>query len=221
MKRFWKDVAVVDGAILLDGRAVKTPARAPFRLPTPSLANAVAEEWRVVGETVAPRTMPLTGLANAAIDRPVEAATLAIYVETDLLCYRAQEPPELAARQAAVWDPMLDWARMRYDVAFIVTSGITHVAQPPQTIARLGAAVASRNAFERTALQPIVTIGGSFVAALMLAENAIAPDAVFEACHVDELWQAEQWGEDDWAIAARNHRRADFMAAARFLSLLR
>lgn len=220
MKRFWTDVAVVDGAILLDGRAVRTPARAALTLPTSALADAVADEWRAVGEMVDPRAMPLTGLANAAIDRPVEAVALATYAETDLLCYRAEEPSDLVARQAAVWDPMLDWARRRYDIAFAVTSGIVHTPQPPLTITRLAEAVAARDPFERTALSRLVTIGGSLVAALMLVEGDIAPDAAFDACHLDELWQAEKWGEDDWAIEARTARRADFIAAARFLSLL-
>jgi chaperone required for assembly of F1-ATPase len=142
MKRFWKDVAVADGQILLDGRAVRTPARMPLVLATAALAEAVAAEWRAVDETLDPRRMPLTGFANAAIDRIAPdragfANGLATYGETDLLCYRAENPPELAMRQAVVWDPLLDWARARYDVAFFVTAGIVHVAQPPETLARL------------------------------------------------------------------------------------
>jgi chaperone required for assembly of F1-ATPase len=220
VKRFWKNVTVAEGAILLDGRAVKTPARTILVLPTEELAEAVADEWRAVEGTVDPHAMPLTGLANAAVDRPVPAAALAVYGETDLLCYRAEAPPELIARQAEIWDPMLDWAKQRYDVAFVVTAGIVHKPQPVETIARLGAAVAARDDFERTALSQIVTIGGSLVAALMLAEDAITADAAFDACHLDELWQAELWGEDWMATDARDARRADFNAAARFLSLL-
>ena len=115
---------------------------------------------------------------------------------------------------------MLAWATQRYDVAFTVTAGIVHKPQPPETIARLAAAVAARDDFERTALSQIVTIGGSLVAALMLAEGAMTPDATFDACHLDEIWQAELWGEDWMATDARDARRADFNAAARFLSLL-
>ncbi len=221
MKRFWKDVSVRDGAVLLDGRPVRTPARAPLVLPNESLADAVAAEWRAVGEVVDPRAMPLTGLANAAIDRPVEAAALASYAETDLLCYRAETPEPLVERQAAVWDPLLAWGRAHYDVAFVVTAGIVHAAQPPQTVARLGTAVAALGPWERTAVSPLVTIGGSLVVALMVAEDAIDPDAAFDACHLDELWQAELWGEDGMATDARAARRADFLSAASFLSLLR
>lgn len=225
MKRFWKEVAVADGAIRLDGRAVRTPARAPLILPTPALAEAIADEWRAVGEEIDPRAMPLTGYANAAIDKigpdtAAFAAGLALYGETDLLCYRAENPPQLAMRQAEIWDPLLDWARKRYDIAFVVTVGIVHRAQPPETLARLSAAIAARRAFELAALSPIVTIGGSLVVALMLAENALTPDAAFEATHLDELWQAELWGEEWMAADARALRRADFASADRLLRLL-
>jgi chaperone required for assembly of F1-ATPase len=220
VKRFWKSVSVDKGTILLDGRLVKTPGRLTLVLPTPQLAEAVADEWRVVGEEIKPHEMPLSGLANSAIERAPPVETLAVYGETDLLCYRAENPPELAVREAEIWDPMLDWARQRFDIAFTVTAGIVHMAQPPETVRRLGAAVAAYDDFHRTALSPLVTIGGSLVAALMLAEGAITPDAAFDACHLDELWQAELWGEDWMATDARNARRADFLAAARFLSLL-
>ena len=220
MKRFWKTVAVENGTILLDGRLVKTPGRTTLRLPTPPLADEIADEWRAVGEEIKPHEMPLTGLANSAIERAPPAETLAVYGETDLLCYRAENPPELAVREAAVWDPLLAWGRQRFDIAFNVTSGIIHTPQPPETVRRLGAAVAAYDDFHRTALSPLVTIGGSLVVALMLAEGAITPDAAFDACHLDELWQAELWGEDWMATDARAARRADFLAAARFLSLL-
>ncbi len=226
MKRFWKDVTVKAGAILLDGRPVRTPARDPLVLPTPALAEAVADEWRAVGEEIDPRAMPLTGYANAAIDKiapdtAVFAAGIASYGETDLLCYRAENPPELATRQAQIWDPLLDWAGARYDIAFVVTAGIVHRAQPPETLARLATAIAARSPFELAALSPVVTIGGSLVVALMLAEAAITADAAFDATHLDELWQAELWGEEWMAADARALRRADFVNSARMLALLR
>ncbi len=226
MKRFWKDVVVADGQILLDGRAVRTPARAPLVLPTGALADAIAEEWRAVGDKIDPRATPLTGFANAAIDKAAPdvatfAAGLATYAETDLLCYRAENPPELASRQTKIWDPLLDWARARYDIAFVVTAGIVHVAQPRETLARLSAAIAARTPFELAALSPVVSIGGSLVVALMLVEDAIAPDAAFDATHLDELWQAELWGEEWMAADARALRRADFVNAGRMLALLR
>lgn len=229
MKRFYKTVTVekLDGghAIRLDGRAVKTPARAELVLPTSALGLSVAAEWDAQEEDIDPRAMPLTGLANAAIDRvaPDPAAfaqILAAYGETDLICYRADHPAELIGRQAECWDPLIDWAQQRYDIEFEIVHGIMHCAQPDETIARLSAAVRAYDVFQLAALQPLVTISGSLVISLALAEGEIDGRAAFDAAHLDEFWQIEQWGEDELATQAREHRAADFRAAARFLALL-
>jgi len=226
VKRFWSEVSIdADRVIHLDARPVRTPGRVPLALPTPALAEAVADEWRAVGEDIDPRAMPLTGLANAAIDRIAPdpqafAAGLANYAETDLLCYRADAPEPLITRQQAAWDPLLGWARERYDVHFATTAGIIHVAQPPATIARLGEAVAARDAFALAALSPIVTLTGSLVAALALAEGAADAETVWAAAILDEAWQAEMWGEDDLAAQTRTANRAAFDAAVRFQKLL-
>ncbi|MDQ2878896.1 MAG: ATPase [Pseudomonadota bacterium] len=226
MKRFWTDVTVdPDGSIRLDAKPVRTPRRTPLALPSAALAEAVADEWRAVEGRVDPQAMPLTGLANAAIDLvspdpAAFAAGLAAYGETDLLCYRADSPEDLVTRQAAAWDLLLDWARGRYDVHFEVTAGIMHRPQPPATIARLGEAIAARSAWELAPLSPIVTITGTLVGALALAEGAVDGDALWDAAHLDEMWQAEQWGADPLAIGAREARRRDYDAAVRFLSLV-
>lgn len=223
MKRFWKEVSVVDGEVRLDDRPVRTPGRVPLALPT-ALAEAVAEEWRGVGETLDPRAMPLTGLANAAIDRIAPhaatfAAGLAAYGETDLLCYRAEDPDDLVAGQRAAWDPILAWARERYDVHVETTAGIVHRPQPPATLSRLAEAVASRDAFALAGLSPVVTTTGTLIGALALAEGAIDPDTLWTAAHVDEDWQAEQWGHDPLAADARAAKRRDYDAGVRFLTL--
>jgi chaperone required for assembly of F1-ATPase len=225
MKRFWKTVAIIGGAIELDGRPVRTPAKALLALPTPQLAEAVAEEWRSVGEQIDPRTMPLTGLANAAIDHVAPnpapfAADLARYGESDLLCYRAELPEPLVERQAAHWDPLLDWARTRYDVHFETTTGVMHRPQPEATILRLQGVVAAIDPFRLAALAPLVTITGSLVASLALLEGAADRETVWRTAQLDEDWQAEQWGEDELALRAREVREADFDAGVRFLSLL-
>ncbi|MDF2493157.1 ATP12 family protein [Sphingomonas sp.] len=226
MKRFWTDVTIDDERVVrLDGRPVRTPGRVPLALPSLPLAEAVAEEWRSVMEEIDPRTMPLTGLTNAAIDRVAPApsafaAGLVAYAETDLLCYRAESPAELIQREAEAWDPLLDWARARYDVHFEVVSGLMHRPQPEATVARLAEAVASRDAFSLVALQPIVTISGTLVGALAVAEQFIDADTLWEAATVDETWQAEQWGVDPLAVEASAIRRRDLEAAVRFLMLL-
>lgn len=229
MKRFWTDVAVVAGldghAITLDGRPVRTPGRLPLAMPHAALAQAIANEWRAVKDDIDPRTMPLTGLANVAIERitadPLPfIANLAAYAESDLLCYRAEAPEALVARQVAAWDPLLDWARRRYDIHVEVVSGIIHREQPPLTLARLADALAARSPFALAGLSPIVTITGSLIAALALIEDAADAETVWRAAQVDEDWQVEKWGDDDLAIATRTAHRADFDAGVRFLSLL-
>jgi chaperone required for assembly of F1-ATPase len=229
MKRFWKSVEVEqegDGfAIRLDGRPVMTPARAPLAVPTNALAEGIAEEWRSTGEDVDPRQMPLTGIANAAIDRVAPdreafARGLAQYAETDLACYRAEWPPELVEREAKAWDGLLAWARRRYDVDFATTSGLIHVPQQPATAERLGHAVAMFDPFRLAGLSPLVTIGGSLVAGLAVLEKAMSAEAAWDAVSIDDRWQIEQWGSDPEAEAALHNRRRDFLAAARFLDLL-
>ena len=224
-KRFWSAVTVEDRAIRLDGRALKTPARAELVLPTDALASAIAEEWRAVEGAIDPRAMPLTGLANAAIDRIAPdpatfAAGLARYAESDLLCYRADHPASLLARQGELWDAPLDWARQRYDIDFVVTAGLLPVDQPGETIRRLAAAIAARDAFHLAGLSPLITLSGSLVLALALAEGALSEEQAWAAAELDQIWQAEHWGEDSLATTMREDKRRDFRAAARFLALL-
>ena len=228
MKRFWKTVVIDDQrGIRLDDRPVRTPGRVALALPTDALAQRVANEWRAVGEgeEIDPSAMPLTGLSNAAIDRvsadrALFAAGLAQYGESDLLCYRADSPDDLVARQAAAWDPLLDWARTRYDVHIKVATGILHRAQPDQTLTRLSDAIAARDAFELAALSPIVTIGGSLIVALALAERAATAEQLWDAITLDEEYQAERWGRDPLAEAGIAARRRDFGAGVRMLELL-
>ncbi|WP_315760565.1 ATP12 family chaperone protein [Sphingomonas sp. Y38-1Y] len=229
MKRFWSEVAIeaADGGhqVMLDARPIRTPGRTPLILPSRTLADAIAGEWRAVEGEIDPRAMPLTGLANAAIDRvapdPATFATgIAHYGESDLTCYRAEAPQALVERQAAAWDPLLDWARGRYDVHFEVTAGVMHVAQPPATLARLTHAVAARDPFELAPLSIVTSITGSLVMALALAERAFDAEAIWTASQVDEAWQVEQWGEDELATQAEAGRKAEFDGAVRFLEAL-
>lgn len=226
VKRFYTAATVGEGRlILLDGKKVKTPGRRDLALPSDALAEAVADEWNAQDTEIDPRAMRMTGLANAAIDRvaPDRAAFargLAAYGESDLLYYRAEAPAPLVARQAECWDPILAWAQQRYDVVFELASGVIHMAQPPETLARLNAAVALRDPFALAGLSPLVTVSGSLLIALALAEGALPLGQAWAAATLDEQWQAEQWGEDAEAAAALAARRRDFEAAARFLALL-
>lgn len=229
MRRFYKDVSLAQGnagfGLRLDGKVVKTPARAALQVPASALAEAIAGEWRAQGETIEPRSMPLTGLANAAIDRVATdaamfAAGLARYGESDLVCYRAEGPANLVARQSEIWDPFVAWARGRYDIELKVVTGIMHQPQPEATLTRLARAVAVRDEFELAGLSPLVTVSGSLIIALALAERAFELDDAWAAASLDDQWQLDQWGEDAEAVAALANRRHDFEAGARFLELL-
>lgn len=229
MKRFYREAAAAPGdggwTVTLDGRPVRTPARALLELPTAALAEAVAAEWNSQEVEIKPAEMVLTGLANAAIDRIAPdraafAAGLARYAEADLLCYRAEAPPPLVARQADVWDPILDWAARRYDIVFVVTAGIVHAPQPGATLARIGEAYAALDAFRLAALSGIVTITGSAVIGLAVAEGALDAAGAWAAGQLDETWQAELWGDDPLAAAARADRQRALDGAMRLLALL-
>jgi chaperone required for assembly of F1-ATPase len=229
VKRFYQKAEAVRSAdgwgISLDDRPVKTPARRALVAPARKLADAIAAEWAGQEKTVDPESMPLTGLANAAIDRVAAdprgfATDLAHYGETDLLCYRADSPAELVSRQCKAWDPLLDWAAGRFGVEFETTTGIVHRPQPQATVDRLTATIEQYDAFHLAALSPLVRLSGSLIAALALAERAFDEADVWTATQVDEEWQAQQWGADEEAIAARDAKRREFGAAMRFLRLL-
>ena len=229
MKRFWKvaDVIGRDGGwgVELDGKSLRTPAREPLVVPTEALAQAIVGEWNNVEERIDPRSMPLTGLANAAIDRigpdkEAFAGGLERYAEADLACYRADGPKGLIDRQEKDWGALLCWGRRRFDVNFNTTSGITHVAQPAATVERLSHAISALDAFRLAGLSPLVTIGGSLIAALGVLDGAITAEQAWDAVSLDDRWQLEQWGSDAEAEAALASRRWDFLAAARFLELL-
>lgn len=230
MKRFWKAVSVSAATgggwtILLDGRPVRTPARAALAVPQRALAEAIAAEWDAQTQDIDPDAMPMTGFANAVIDRiapdpAIFVADLAGYGESDVLCYRAEAPPPLVTRQAERWDPLLDWARARYDIHFEIVTGVMHRDQPPATVRRLGDALAACDPFRLAAMSSLVTISGSLVTALAVLEGHVDADTAFDVTHLDELWQIELWGEDAQAATQRGLHRRDFLAAARFLSLL-
>lgn len=229
MKRFWKEVTLEQGtygyAIRLDRRAVKTPTRNELVLPTQRLADAVVAEWESVEKDIDPTNMPMTGFANAAIDRVAPdrdafAAAIAAYGETDLMCYRAAQGEALGERQSEIWDPWLEWARRRYDVSFVVVEGIIHKPQPEATLEKLRAVVAARGTFELAAMAKLAHLSGSLIATLAVVENVGTAKEIWNAACLDELWQEELWGADYWAQKNRSDRESEFMQAVRFLDLL-
>lgn len=229
MKRVYRTVETrpVDGGwgVTLDGRRLRTPARRELVLPSGALAAAIAAEWDAQQGDIQPVTMPLFRLAATALDRTATQRGLVIrdmanYAGTDLICYRADQPPALAARQQAVWQPLLDWARMRYDAALAVTTGIVPARQSEATLQAFATAVAAQDDFRLTALHGLTAACGSLVIALALMEGRLAAGEAFTASQLDETFQIEAWGEDAEAAARRQALAADIAAAARFLELL-
>jgi chaperone required for assembly of F1-ATPase len=228
-RRFYKEAtAVADNEvwrITLDGKVVKTPARNPLSLPTRALAEAIAVEWAAQEAKVKPDTMPLMQLASTAIDRVAPdrdriIAETAGYAATDLVCYRADGPDELIARQATQWDPLIDWLRERYDVSLKKAAGVMAIPQSDQALAALTRAVAAQDDFRLTALGVMTGAAGSLAIGLALLEGRISPEDAAAAAQLDELYQAERWGVDPEAEKRRLAQKADLVAARRFLDLL-
>lgn len=231
MKRFYKQAACVATdkgfAIELDGRSIKTPARNLMEVPTMPLAQAIAGEWAVQGDDIDPTTMPLTALAQGALDQVAHereriVGRIAAFSDSDMLYYRGDESQQaLADHQAAQWDPLLDWARQRYDISFVLTYGIMHKSQSDETIARLSEAVKAQDDFTIAAMLSLVGLAGSLIAVLALVEGVHDADKLWPLVNLEELWQEEQWGRDDLAVATRGIKQAEFNAAVQFLTLSR
>jgi chaperone required for assembly of F1-ATPase len=230
MKRFYKHVSV--GAaengftVLLDGKAVRTPGRNMLVLPTERLADAIVKEWQAQGEKIIATTMPLLRLANTAVDgvaanRDGVIGAILRFGENDLLCYRAHQPPELAARQREAWDPLLDWVARAHGANLRVVQGLTHMDQPAEALAALHRALKKSDAFSLVALHVIASITGSAVLALAVADGLVSGEDAFGLSRIDETYQAEKWGEDTEASRrARNlahelHKAVELMAATR------
>jgi chaperone required for assembly of F1-ATPase len=228
-KRFYQSAAVEElktggFAVMLDGRTVKTPAGRPLVLPTRALAEAVALEWNAQVETVEPSSLPLTKLANTAIDGVADrtakvADEILKYAATDLVCYRAAYPEMLASLQAQAWDPILSWVNERYQAPFFAGSGIAPIAQPAASLEALRGAVASLSPFKLAALHVMAALTGSALIALAHIEGHLDEDAAWAAAHTDEAWQTRYWGEDFEAAERLKNRRAEFSNASRFFRL--
>ena len=229
-KKFWSEVSVTadgDGySVRLDDKAVRTPLKAPLLLPTERFADAIAQEWRAVEETVDPNAMPFTRAANSAIDkikaqRREVIEMLAAYGDSDLLCYRAEQPQELVDRQEAAWTPWLNWAAEIYGARLQVTKGILPVSQSDDALEKLRAPLDALSDFQLTGAHDLITISGSLVLALAVVDGALGADDAWRIARLDEAWQIEQWGKDDEAEAFAESKRQDFLRALDLVRLSR
>jgi chaperone required for assembly of F1-ATPase len=211
-------------AVQLDGKPVRTPAGRVLAAPTAALAQALAAEWDAQQDVIDPARMPLTRLANAIIDGVSDrldavAAEIENYLGSDLVCYRASSPPGLVARQAQHWDPILAWARDVLGAPLRAEVGVVHIAQNEDALARARVAI-PRDRWRLGALSAATTLAGSALIALALARGRLSVEKAWEAGHVDEDWNMEQWGRDALALERRAFRFAEFEAAATVLRLL-
>lgn len=230
MKRFYKTAGLTEVpegfGVALDGKPVRTPAKRLLVVPTRALAEAIADEWLAQGDTVDPKRLPLTRLASIALDlvaprREAVIAEVVKYAGTDLVCYRASEPPELVARQHAAWQPLIDWATLRFDAPLSVTSSILPITQSTATLKAFEVAVAAYDSHRLAALHLATAACGSLVVALALIEGRIDAEAAFAAAELDESYEIERWGEDAEQAKRRQGLRDDIALAARFEALLR
>ena len=224
-KRFYKAAVVGEVAggygLLLDGRGVKTPKKAPLVLPSRPLAEAIAAEWMAQGERIDPATMPLTRLANTAIDAVVDsraevAADIVAFAGTDALCYRAESSDPVAGCQGPACDPVLDWAADTLGARLKVREGILHLEQPTETLAAVAKAVAVYDVWQLSALHVMTTLTGSAILALAVARRHLTAAEAWRIAHVDEDWQISRWGTDEEAQLRRAYRWGEMQAAARF-----
>ncbi|MCH8348360.1 MAG: ATPase [Proteobacteria bacterium] len=230
MKRFYQQVGVTSGdqghQVRLDGKPVKTPARAALALPNEALARAVAGEWRAQKKTVKPEAMPLTRLANTAIDRTALHKGMVIgeimnFARHDLLCYRAGGPEELIRIESEAWDPYLAWARESLGLAFKVTTGVETIKQDQQTLAKLEALLSLLDPYRLTALHTATTLSGSAILALALWQGRGTPAEIWKAAQADEDYQTGKWGADREHQKTLGARRDLWLAAGRFLAALK
>ncbi|KEP70757.1 ATPase [Thioclava dalianensis] len=229
-KRFWK-AATVEGTagdfgVLLDSRALRSPAKSALRVPSRAMAEAIAAEWDAQDGVIRPDTMPVTRSANAAIDKvrvqfDEVVAMLGDYGDTDLLCYRAESPEELARREADAWDPLLDWARAEFGAHLQVTSGVMPVAQDPQAVAPLRAALAALSEFELAAMHDLIAISGSLVLGLAVGQGRLDAAEAWRLSRIDDDWQIAQWGDDEEAAELAALKRAALLDAERIWYLAR
>lgn len=230
MKRLYKRAEPVETGrghgVSLDGKLLKTPGKRDLMLPSGALAEAISDEWNAQGAEVRPAMMPLTRLATTAIDRvaPHREAIIrqiANYAATDLVCYRTAHPAALAARQQAAWQPLIDWAALRYNAVLTVTTGVIPQRQSEAALRAFTEATAARDDFALTALHLATAACGSLVIGLALVEGHLDAENAFAISQLDESYQIEAWGEDAEQTERRKALADDIAAAARFISLLR
>ena len=229
--RFYKSVDVIEldsgkWQVRLDARPAKTPAGNLLEMPTQALAEAVAGEWGAQTGEMRPESMPLTRIANTALDRiavqrETAIAELMRFAATDLLCFRAHEPERLVELEAAAWDPLLEWLGEQYGVGLRISTGIAAVRQDPDDLGTLESFVLRFDDFAMAGVVAAAQLLGSAVLALGLFEGRITADQAIEAAEVDSAYQQQVWGQDPLLSSSNHKRLQELSVIAQFLGLAR
>jgi chaperone required for assembly of F1-ATPase len=211
-------------AVLLDGRPLKSPAGSPLCVSSAGLAQQIAEEWSAQEDTINPSIMPMTSMCCTMLDRIVPrkleiTKQLLRYVETDLLCYRAQEPADLTRRQHEEWQPLIDWVAESYGARLVVTEGILPVRQPQAALESLSTVIDELNDSELTALSCVAPIAGSIVVGLALVSGRIKATEAISIVQLDEEYQNEMWGTVEEAQLQQKGIQKEIESAATFVQL--
>lgn len=222
MKKFYSVVSVEEKSggfvVLLDGKGIKTPGRVDMVAPTRMLADAIVLEWAGQGEVIVPDSMPLTQILSTRIDRVSrerEAMTgvLMKYLDTDLVCYFAEEPADLVAAQEAAWRPVLEWFEGQFGAALAVTDGLVALSQDEGVKRDVLRVVEAMGDDVFTVFQLVSGLAGSVVLGLMFVQGDIGAEAVFGAARVEERYNG--------AIANEEVHGADPAAAEKDAVVLR
>lgn len=230
VKRFYREASVSPGKdgtynVLLDGKPIRSPGQALLSLPNAALAQAIAAEWGAQSEEVRSETMMLTKLANTAIDRVASNRSGVIeqvlaFARSDLICYRAPEPEELARRQARIWDPLIAWAGEHLSAPLLCSTGVRHVDQSVETLTAVEKAIAQNDDFQLAGLHAAAMLTGSAVLPLALAAGRLSADEAFAAAELDEIYQREKWGEDAEALVRSRKKQSELTETTRFIRLV-
>jgi chaperone required for assembly of F1-ATPase len=220
-KRFYTEVSIVaeDGLwrVLLDKRGLRTSAGKHLAVPTESLAEAIATEWRAQGERIDLYTMHITRMAYGALDRTAEAWVAganeaARFAGTDLVCYLADGPAALRDREQAAWGPLREWAGQAHRVKLEAVIGIVPKAQPEASLQAMHDHFTSLDPYRKAGLTHAIPLLGSAVLGLAVERGRLTAVEAYEISRVDEAFQAEQWGEDSEAAIRTARGRAEAVA---------
>ncbi|WEQ53442.1 hypothetical protein LV478_08070 [Komagataeibacter oboediens] len=231
-RRFWTLAAArpAEGGfcVELDGRGICLPGGAPLCVTSRALAGAIADEWAHAGGEkggdFTPYDLPMTRITGTMIERvapdpSAQVTALLQYVDGELLCYRADHPALLCARQKAEWDPQLAWLQARYGIAMAVTQGIMPLSQSQAVQVAWQGILDKMDNATLAALGVMVPAMKSIVLGLAVVTGALSAAKAAEVASVDERTQMDIWGRDDKQAESLRLLALEVADASRFLRL--